>query len=105
MGFTSNEQFLLSFSKVFQKIFLLELNILLRVFRATLSLTSKPPSQERLHIVLNTLNQCKQEEISNRKVYLNLAAMDQADFLPEEVLAAVATLLSRQVYFISFFHL
>ena len=64
--------------------------------------TSTPPSQERLQVVLNILNQCKQEEISNRNVYLNLAGMDQTDLLPEEVLAGIATLLSRQVGFSCF---
>ena len=65
--------------------------------------TSTPPTQERLCTVLDTLKQWNKES-SSGEVFLSLNAMDQADLLPEEVLAGISTLLSQRVYSSSLFY-
>ena len=56
-----------------------------------------PPSAGRLSVVLSELSAFNKEQPAEECVFVNLSAIDQADLLPEEVLAGVASILSHRV--------
>ena len=59
--------------------------------------TYASPSAGRLSVVLSELRAFNKEQPADECVFVNLSAIDQADLLPEEVLAGVASILSHRV--------